>query len=271
MPGMVVGPSDDGTYKHLSFHGGETIPYVRLLLLFWGSAWPNPTGGRPSSEISFAAQRMLRGPYMRQLAQYGVHGGSLHGTLLIPSDPPNPVSSEDWHTKLNYLITGGQITFDPSGSSGPNLFMFILPPGVTIKSETGLAFSAEHSSVRLLFGGRAAGGIIQGFSDLDSTTFYLSHELVEACTNKVGGKFAAWTFDGVNPPENEICDFCQKTQEYVSGVWVQGYWSDIDGGCVIPLAFSLRTFMQRKGLDPSKGFAGISPPVKSVLAFIAAG
>ena len=33
---------------------------------------------------------------------------------------------------------------------------------------------------------------------------------------------------------NEIADYCEKETGLVNGEIVEGYWSNLDGGCVIP-------------------------------------
>jgi len=217
-------------------------------------------------------ERLFAGPYMNGLRQYGIGRGKVAGTAFLSSDPPNPFPGEDWREKLYDLIEQGYVQFDPGDDSTPNLYLFVLPPGVVINApavpgETGNHGGFTYSEV-IETSGFVAGGVVTT-SDLDSTTMILAHEIVEAATNS--GEGNAWIMDSVAAPENEIADVCQNTQNRSNGIYVQAYWSDVHNACIIPIAFSLRAFMLEKGLDPSKGLAVVRPPITSVAAFIAAG
>src|SRR6187200_31401 len=61
-----------------------------------------------------------------------------------------------------------------------------------------------------------------------------AHEIAEACTNPVDDKKA---FVDPNPDDldkNEIADFCACKSDTVNEVVVEGYWSNLDGCCIIP-------------------------------------
>jgi len=60
----------------------------------------------------------------------------------------------------------------------------------------------------------------------------LAHEIAESCTNPIDDDQAF-----IGPPQdndNEIADYCEKEIGTVNGEIVEVYWSNIDGGCVIP-------------------------------------
>lgn len=266
--------SDDGVTYHASNHAGTIIPHVSLHLIFWGSAWPAPPTGPTANEVINAAREIVKGPYMTGLLQYGVKPGTLHGSSFEPSDPPNPLTKDAWHTKIWDLVDGGNVP--PQGSGGLNLYMLVLPPGITFDDDPseGGAHGAPLKyhfpfSINTVFA-----GFVLNQGTLDDVTANLSHEIVEACTDTEGSNTFAndgWTIDGRSHPHNEIADVCQNMKNYVNGVNVQGYWSNVDHVCIIPRAFSLKTFMLAKGLDPTKGLRLLNPPVTSVIAFISAG
>ena len=75
--------------------------------------------------------------------------------------------------------------------------------------------------------------------ELEWITRALAHEIAEACTNPVDDKEAFVDPNLDDPDKNEIADFCEKecyliSVPFVNGVIVEGYWSNLDGGCVIP-------------------------------------
>jgi hypothetical protein len=66
---------------------------------------------------------------------------------------------------------------------------------------------------------------------------------------------------GRSPPIDEIGDVCTNTVSRFNGVAVQGYWSQFDCACEIPLAFSLRRFLLLSGRNLSQGLRIFQPLV----------
>jgi hypothetical protein len=262
-------PSDHNELFHASNHGGPVIGRVSLQLIFWGAAWPNPPSGPNAAQITAAAQKIVTGPYLSSLLQYGAYLGSLRGTTFVNSDPPNPFSKDDWHNKIWEMIDDGTFP-EPDDAGGLNLYMFI-PPWKTMFSD--MSIGGSHGSpwdydppwdVDYVYAGFAL-----NTNDLDTVTNNLSHEIVEACTDPEGQHDDGWTLDGRSHPESEICDVCENTKAVVDGVALQGYWSNFDNGCIVPTVFSLRRFLIMKGIDYSKGLRALK--VTSVRSFIVAG
>jgi len=258
----IVNPPDPGNSNiTVSFHGGALIPNVRVELLFWGTAWTQPTTTPTAAQVVRAVQNILAGPYMSGIRQYAVGFGTLRGTIIALSDPPNPFSSDDWHNLIWDLIDQGTFP-EPDDAGGRNLYLFITPPG-TGYNQPGVGgahgdpgdydFPADYD--------RAWAGFVLNDGNIDTITTTLSHELVEACTDPEGD---GWTIDGRSPPTDEIGDVCQGTVSRVNGIAVQGYWSRFDGACLIPTVFSLRRFLLMTSRNLSQGLRNIQPPVTSV-------
>jgi hypothetical protein len=69
--------------------------------------------------------------------------------------------------------------------------------------------------------------------EFEKITRALAHEIAEACTNPGPGD--AFIDPDADPDDDyEIADFCEKEAATVNGEKVEGYWSNLDGGCVIP-------------------------------------
>jgi hypothetical protein len=234
----ILNPPDNGNSNFtVSYHGGAVIPSVSLELIFWGNAWTQ-TGTTPTaSQIMGAVSSVVSGPYMTGLTQYGIGPGTLRGAIIALSDPPNPFSRDDWHNLIWDLIDQGTFP-EPDDDGGRNLYMIIPPPGVNI-NQPGVCgahgypgdydFPADYDV--------AWAGYVLNDGSLDTITTSLSHELVEACTDPEDD---GWTLDGLGPPSDEIGDICQKTVARVNGVMVQGYWSQRDRACLIPLGINFQ-------------------------------
>jgi hypothetical protein len=271
-------PSDKGPSYSIRNDQGAIIPHANLQLIFWGTAWPQPPTGPSAKQITLAVEALLRGPYMSGLLQYGIGLGrlALPGVTFVNDDPANPLEKGAWHEKIWDLINQG--TFPkPTNPGGRNLYMFILPPGYTYETDIGGAHGypwpdkppftdieyAWAGFVLTHYANDNDGGI-----DFDGVTKRLFHEIVEACTDPEDDGL---TIDGLDHPNNEICDVCQNLTGRVDGFLVAGYWSLFDNACIIPTAFSLRRFMLMKGLDPSKGLRIIQPAVDSVRTLVTTG
>lgn len=228
----VTNPPDDGNANiTVSFHGGAIITQLSLELLFWGNAWSSPAVQPSSSQVVGALQELLSGPYMSGLGQYGIGPGSLRGSLIVQSDPPNPFSRDDWHGLIWDLIDQGTFP-EPDDPGGRNLYLFVLPPGVGYDQPGVTGAHGYPGDYDFPFDYDTAwAGFVLNDGTLDTVTTRLSHELVEACTDPEDD---GWTIDGRTSPTDEIGDVCQNTTGRVGQVMVQGYWSQRDRACLIP-------------------------------------
>src|SRR5271166_662653 len=138
----VKNPPDDGNAEiNVSFNGGAIIPHVSVLLLFWGNQWTQQNVSPSISSVISAIQKILAGPYMSALGQYGIGPGTLSGATIITwPGPPNPFFADDWHTLIWDLIDNG--TFPKPDSPGArNFYCFVLPPGVNFNDPNAVGAS----------------------------------------------------------------------------------------------------------------------------------
>jgi hypothetical protein len=77
---------------------GKTLTNIHVQLVFWGGWWDkNPI----AAQVTNAVQRLLAGPYMTYLAQYGVRRGSLRRTTFVTDSEPGTFS----YTSVAKLVT----------------------------------------------------------------------------------------------------------------------------------------------------------------------
>jgi hypothetical protein len=173
---------------------------------------------------------------MSGLGQYGVGRGALVATTLVLPGPPDPFSRDDWHNLVWDVIDAGVFP-EPDDDGGRNFYMIITPPGVNFTDQNVCGTHGYPGDYDFPFDyDRAWAGFVINDGSIDTITTHLSHELVEACTDPEDD---GWTIDGLSRPTDEIGDVCLQTVGRVSGVMVQGYWSQSDGACIIPLSAPL--------------------------------
>jgi hypothetical protein len=273
---IIIRSSSDGTTYRASLRGGWIIQHVSVYLIFWGPNWADPKATVLANQIQNAVDALLRGPYFIGLRQYGIGRGTLGGVAFDFSPAPNPFKKPDWRGKIWDVIGAGEVP----GPVMKNLYMFVLEPGILCDDPLA---SGDHGAdvryglfgnVGVVFGGFVTVPIGDPSDAVKAATRYLSHEIVEACTDPVNGApfnlTDGWTLDGLDHPHCEVCDQCDYLDdEVVNGIFVSGYWSNLHNACVVPVAYSLRETLRSKGLDPGLGLAYIRPPVTSVLSFVA--
>jgi hypothetical protein len=215
---------------------GMILTHVQVQLIFWGSAWAGDAS--PSANAVFnAAQTILSGPYMSKLSQYrGIGNGTMLGKLVInPSDPPNPFSTDNVAQCVLHLIGAGQV---PKPEDDQQiLYCVFLPVGVNfnqpyINGIHSFIYNASYSFPLEIDLDKVLFAWVLNDGTLDSITTIFSHELVESCTNPDGNGFQVTPLDPNN--WHEIGDVCEGNSNTLDGVKVQAYWSQSDGGCIIP-------------------------------------
>ena len=214
---------------------GLLLTKVQVQLIFWGTKWgqASPSTG----DVTKAVQNILSGSYMQGLSQYrGIGPGTLLGTTVVtPSNPPQPFSSDDVaHFVLNLIATGKV----PKPADGQQiLYCVILPVGVSsnlpdVNGIHSYIYNVSYSFPLDVDLDKVFYAWVMNDGTLDGITVIFSHELAEACSDPDGNGIQVLP---LNPNSwHEIGDVCEGISGVVNGVSVQAYWSQSSGACVIP-------------------------------------
>jgi hypothetical protein len=97
---------------------------------------------------------------------------------------------------------------------------------------------------------------------IDFITTVLSHELAEIATDPNGGD--GIRLAGCMGGSCQIGDVCQSWCDYVRGVKVQAYWSQLDRDCVLPKTYSVRRTLNGQSIG-----GRLPRPLPSANAWIA--
>jgi hypothetical protein len=230
--------------------GPKIVSDVYISIIFWGKEWVRVTPPPPVSvnDVSNAIAKIIFGPYMSGLSQYGVNPiiQSLWFHVEGTSDPPlspNTFADSNVDTFLQGLADGG-VLVDIEERGGPavpwgNPISFVCVIMPTNANFTNASLNGQHSSYSWTHARDSHGyneskielAWVLNNGTLDSITTIFSHELVEAFTDPEGNAVQ------VNPRNatnwNEIGDVCSSTLA-VDGVTVQSYWSTADNACIVP-------------------------------------
>jgi hypothetical protein len=281
--GPTFGPlnpcSPNSTTSNLTFssNGGSVLKNVHVHLIYWGSAWAGNLNAL-AGQITNAVQNMLAGPYMTYLAQYGVGRGSLYRTTYV-TDRGDPSSTgftkQNVQDLLNLLLDDSDNTHLPEPDEAEPLFYcVIMPPTATFNQNNILGqnwgFTWADYDLGDVDNDPATMAWIGNNGTLDYVTEVLSHELVESCTDPYGGQGIVQTTPTCTGSSCQIGDPCTNTCDRVSGVKVQGYWSEADKRCITPNWYSVRRTLP--GRDFSQGINHVlSPnaPITSLTTLVA--
>jgi hypothetical protein len=210
-------------------HGGAIDNNVILQTIFWGSAWKQATN--PSTDdISAAVNKIVNSTYFDQLHQYGYTSITMRQPVKITSDPPAPFGLNDVQDEIWSLIDSNQFP-EPDDDGGRITYLVFMPSTTTNKR----SYCGEHgaaSNHNLLDLDKAWVGWI-GYGSLDTITKAFTHELVESISDPEPDH-PAWTMSRTLNLGQEIGDACNNDADYLDGVFVQSYWSQAQGACVIP-------------------------------------
>src|SRR5215469_8220835 len=124
-------------------HGGTVIQFVRVYLIFWGSAWGTSPPPTPSSaQVTDAVARIVGGGYLTGLAQYrGIGQGYVLGSHTVTtSNPPNGFTDTNVSNFISGLISAG--TIPNIDTDNQTLYMVFMPHGISASNS---GFIGEHT------------------------------------------------------------------------------------------------------------------------------
>jgi hypothetical protein len=243
--------------------GGSLRSAPRVVLIFWGTAWTNPSTSPSANDIISSVKSVLSGPYMSALRQYGIKRGSFLESIIL-TGPEAPASFSDVDVQLQvFLLVDGSIV---DGSNNQDVYVVFMPPGSTYSP--GGARGA-HSTAWLGLSGFSNKWAVLAWIGNDSLDVMMSaftHELAEMCTDPGGD---TWTVKNQPASLNEIGDVCNAVDAKLNRINVESYWSVTDNACIVPTAYSVRRALTwaKKKLN-GKGIRSLKSPIPSLNSFI---
>ena len=245
--------------------GGAIGTGIPVQLIFWGSAWNQPSTSPGVTAIVGAVQSILSGPWFSGLRQYGIRRCNFGGSMVVTAPgPPGTYKDDDIQNLIWDLIDGNTFP-EPDEPGGRNLYMVFMPPGTIygpggirgkhlVASDTDLPADVDHAWV----------GFVVASTSLSAITSAFSHELAEMCTDPESD---AWVVSG----NQEIGDVCNIVDGQLNGVNVESYWSAADNACLIPTAYSVRRMLLWSGRSlGANGLRSLQNPIPSLNALILA-
>jgi hypothetical protein len=221
----------NGTTHKIVDQGGPVLTNAKVQLIFWGD-WNDSSLDPSKDTIATAIQSIINSDYYSKLSQYrGIQKPAYLGYVVNnTSHLPNTFEDSAIEKAIGDSIQNRSAPDFRSFTNGQIMYIVIPTPGHVSTDEEGNAF---HDNFTYKGNNKGVYAVYYGKKDLESITRTLAHEIAEACTNPVYNK-KAFIDPDVEPPDNEIADFCENEVGEVNGVTVEGYWSNLDGGCVIP-------------------------------------
>jgi len=194
----------------LAYHGGALIQNVRLITVYWGSAW---VADPVRAALDEFANFFVSSPLLDQLAEYNVPGQAIgHGThaqtFLDTSDPPQTLADTDIQAYLQRQIAQGRLE-SPDANT---VYAVFLPSGVTVVLE-GQASCQQFCGYHSATPDNSLVYIVDTYDDcfgcqfasdtLASSTVVFSHELCEAITDP---HLDGWFDDATGLEIGDICE-----------------------------------------------------------------
>ena len=212
-------------------HGGTLIQFVRVYLIFWGSAWAsNPPPTPTTAQVTDAVNRIVSGGYLTGLSQYrGIGQGYILGsTTVTSSNPPNGFTDTNVSNFISGLIGAG--TIPNLDADNQTLYLVFMPKGISASNS---GFIGEHTYYTNSAGKRVHFGWITNNGTLSSVSIITSHEIAEAMTDPEGSAILGDPGTCSGGGWCEIGDVCQSTTGTVNGASVQSLWSQAAKACKV--------------------------------------
>lgn len=201
----------------LAYHGGPLLANVKLITIFWGSAW---LADSLRNSIQEFADFVVTSSLIDQLHEYSVlpsvdqPGQSIgHGThpqtFLDTSDPPPTLADADIQSYLQQKIAQGTL----ESPDADTVYAVFLPAGVTVVLQ-GQASCQQFCGYHSVTPDGSIVYIVDTYDDcpgcqfaagdtLGSSTAILSHELCEAITDP---HLDGWFDDNTGFEIGDICE-----------------------------------------------------------------
>jgi hypothetical protein len=227
------------TNDKIKYHAGPVLKNAKVQLIFLGN-W-NDSSIDPSKErIETAIQNIINSEYYSKLYQYKkiekpIYLGS---AINSKSNFPKEFKFDDIENVLGDSIDTGLVSDFRSSHNREIIYILILLPGYKNLADKDqedppdaihdyFEYKGNDDGVFAIYYGRPDEKI-----ELQWITRAITHEIAEACTNPYEDD------EGFMGPEDgtdrEIADYCEKETGIINGEIVEGYWSNLDKGCVIP-------------------------------------
>jgi hypothetical protein len=220
-------------------NGGARVVDTALVPIFFGSAW---SGAVPSiGTVMNAIRRILASPYLSQMDQYFFHNLTLSQPIQAIANPSMPTYKDDDAGNLVWDLIDSNVFPEPDEAGGRNVYMVFYPPGTTIDTADRCGAHSVYSDYDFPFDidyawvGYAEFNQTNG-KTLDNITKTFSHELIEIISDPEpdGDSDEGWQMSRSINGGTEIGDACNNTADRVTGVLVNGYWSERHKACIIP-------------------------------------
>jgi len=231
-------PGDANPADSVTFNGGPKITSISLVPIFYGSAWL--TSAPSNLDVMAAMQRVLQGPYLSELGQYGFVSLDVKPPVLKADPSPPAGHSADSVGDIVWDLIDNDVFPEPDDPGGYNIYMVFYPPGTAISDLNACGWHSRYWDYDFPFDlDWAWVGAVDFPTGGANTTVTLnniirvfSHELVEMITDPEAS--GGWAMDRSINGGDEIGDACNNTVDFVNGTLVNAYWSERHKACIIP-------------------------------------
>jgi hypothetical protein len=240
---------------YITAWGDGSMAAPDVVPIFWGSYFREH--GEVVGSLGDTIKRIISGPFMDGLQQYGVTGKCLCKEACVDSRDPSDARLDraEVLSELKSLVRTGQVDA-PKSDEKNLLYVIFTPPGKSIVFQD-LVFprslvgyhhwdfygrdpATDNNPEPNLFFAVIPWPVHNGDMEMpfdavhdknrldDILSQIISNELAEAFTDRNGLGYK-------NPADCEICDICETNDdasEEVDGLRLQKYWSNDDQRCI---------------------------------------
>lgn len=218
--------------------GPPVLGHVQIEAIFYGKYWTSPEGHAQADTLKTAIRDLIGGSYMDGLASLGIGRSSLDQVDVVPDPAPSNLSG----AAITSIIGDEISTHHLPAPNLDRLYLFFGPKNTTLGSSVG--YNDIHSEFNAPLGKTPAYYAQIQFSEpkwtngvpltpLESETWGLTHEIIEAVTNPTGLYADGYHYPKVVGHENELGDVADEMTHSVvrwDNFAVCPYWLALNEG-----------------------------------------
>lgn len=227
----VSAPPIEAGPPRMEPHDGVTLPAVRLGVVYVGEL---DAGGAPGVDPMLSW--VLGSPYWAMLEEYGIHAGTVAGSVRVPTSAIVQSGDVDANGLIDVMALQARIAQSLHGGAvtiaNAEAYLFFLPDGLDVAlGHTGTYTFRTCVDAYGYHGWDALEPYIVLPPCPEGRSMYAtSHELIEMVTDPQ--PYDGWASDGdIGKNGGEVADVCEE-KVMQEGVVVSRFWSNAAARCV---------------------------------------
>ena len=233
-PEAPINPLPGVSTTGFNAHDGEVMASPQVFAIYWGRNYGSPATGLNSTARNldtFFTTILANAAYIGPLSQYSVGAATFLGSTWIDHDPgtAETLTFDNVRDKLIGWLDLNMFPVVPRRVELDLLFVIFAPTEITLVDNNGAGGFCAYHWYGHYHKGSGKDNLFFAVSDVTALTSAVSHELVEAFTDR---SQHGWYSDNDGSEIGDVCSSCGSATVTVGGFSAASYWLVNQGRCL---------------------------------------